>query len=399
MDKAELVRRNERLTEAYHQTSLKHQLRALFLKAISHYPIKIEKPDKERILLIRPDHLGDVLLTTPAIRALRKAKPDVEIHVLVGEWSKVIVDPFSEIDVIKTVSFPGFVRDSHNQNLASPYKQLQQLAHKLRGKYTSAVILRPDHWWGAMLAFWAGIPERIGYDLSNVKPFLTTVIEHEHKHAVIQNMNLVESWTGEIAVEDISLDYPVKENDAEFIHQLLIDEGLDLEKPIVCIHAGSGSPWKAWTTEKWAKVADGLLERVDIQIVLTGTQAEKTETDSIIHQMQSTTFNLAGKTNIPQLAALYKRSKTVLGVDSGALHLAVAVSTPTLTLYGPADPIEFAGWGAWQRHVAITSNMGCRPCRILDWGDDDPEFHPCVSDISVQAVRSTALRLITQIGV
>ena len=110
--------------------------------------------------------------------------------------------------------------------------------------------------------------------------------------------------------------------------------------------------------------------------------------------MSTEAVRIAGETSVGQLAALYARSRAVLGPDSGALHLAAAVSTPTVALFGPADPAEFAPWGDRRRHEVVTAEIGCRPCRILDWRDDDLAYHPCVRDISVQQVLEAARRVL-----
>jgi ADP-heptose:LPS heptosyltransferase len=102
---------------------------------------------------------------------------------------------------------------------------------------------------------------------------------------------------------------------------------------------------------------------------------------------------IAGETHIGQLAALYARARVVLGPDSGPLHLAAAVSTPTVTLYGPADPLEFGPWGPREKHIILASDIGCRPCRILDWADDNPDYHPCMRDITIGQVLDAARRV------
>ena len=86
----------------------------------------------------------------------------------------------------------------------------------------------------------------------------------------------------------------------------------------------------------------------------------------------------------------------VLGPDSGPLHLAAAVGTPTVSLYGPADPVEFGPWGSRGKHRVLTSPIACRPCRILDWGDDDLAWHPCLADISVKHVVDAAHSLLEE---
>jgi ADP-heptose:LPS heptosyltransferase len=101
---------------------------------------------------------------------------------------------------------------------------------------------------------------------------------------------------------------------------------------------------------------------------------------------------IAGETNISQLAALYARARVVLGPDSGPLHLAAAVNTPTVTLFGPADPVEFAPWGDPHKHIVLNSNIACLPCRIIDWADDDLAYHPCMRDITIGEVLEAARR-------
>ena len=77
------------------------------------------------------------------------------------------------------------------------------------------------------------------------------------------------------------------------------------------------------------------------------------------------------------------------------MHLAAAAHTPTVTLFGPADPVEFAPWGDPCRHAVVTSDIACRPCRILDWRDDNPAYHPCVNEITVGQVMEAASRVLS----
>ena len=112
--------------------------------------------------------------------------------------------------------------------------------------------------------------------------------------------------------------------------------------------------------------------------------------------MKQPAIMMAGDTNVGQLAALFQRAKVVLGPDSGPLHLAAAVQTPTVTLFGPADPIEFGPWGSPQKHIVLTSDIKCRPCRIIDWTGDDLSMHPCVREITVARVLEAARRVANQ---
>ena len=397
MDRETLVIRNKRMTEAFHQTALKHQIRDGLLKVVARAPIFLQNSNTKRILIIRPDHLGDVLLSTPAIRAIKQKRPDISIHVLVGEWSANVLANYDEIDLVLTLPFPGFDRNPP-ENAPNPYMQAISSAQMLRKiGYSSAIIMRPDHWWGAMLAFFAGIRERIGYDIGNVSPFLTTRLPYQHQHVVEQNLQLVKTWTGELPSDDITYSFPVDQEDTEYINTYLSDWHIKPDQPIICIHPGSGTQTKLWDIQKWAKVADILTTQFSASIIYTGSSSEAPLINSIIDNMTEDAYAIAGSTNLGQLAALYKRAIAVLGSDSGPLHLAAAVDTPTITLFGPADPIEFAPWGHRRKHAILTSNIACRPCRILDWHDDKIEYHPCVRDITVGHVLDEARRVI-QVG-
>ncbi len=394
MDREALVIRNRTMAEAFHSTPLKHQARRALLSFASHLPIpKARHSDPNRILLIRPDHLGDVLLTSPAIHALKQANPQIELHALVGAWGADAIANFPEIDLVLTIPFPGFSR-TPKSNIRSPYQLAVSTAARLRRLgYGSAVIMRPDHWWGALVARLAGIPERIGYDLPDVKSYLTHAVETRHEHAVIQNMRLFEKWVPKYVPQNLSSHFEVHDSDRAYVNGYLSGWGIDSNAPIFCIHPGTGTAVKHWTEEGWAQVADILVEQLRAKVVFTGGHSELALVQRITNQMKQSAIIMAGDTQVGQLAALFHRAKVVLGPDSGPLHLAAAVQTPTVTLFGPADPVEFAPWGPADKHLILGSNIACRPCRVIDWSGDDLTNHPCVRDITVARVLDAARRV------
>ncbi len=395
MDRDALVLRNRKMAEAFHKMPVKHHVRRVMLRTVAHTPgTLLDDTGVNRILLIRPDHLGDVLLATPAIRALRKACPDTEIHVLVSPRAAEVIAGYKEIDLVLTLPFPGFSRNP-KESLRSPYTLLLRSARNLRLiKYNSAVTMRHDHWWGAMLAHIAGIPECVGYDLPDVAPFLTDALEYRHEHAIIRNMRLVERWTGEIDPGDVSLYFPTTDSDKGYVDGYLQEWGISSERQIFCIHPGSGTWAKRWEVGNWASVADTLIGQLDAAVVFTGGDHEVPLIRQIMSHMEEDACIVAGDTRVGQLAALYARALVVMGPASGPTHLAAAVGTPTVTLFGPADPLEFGTWGPRDKHEILTTDIGCRPCRVLDWGEDNPEYHPCVRDISVGRVLTAARRVI-----
>src|SRR5947207_8219159 len=152
---------------------LKNILRTLILFAIRVFGIAGARsadrqaqqpaPQSPRILLIRPDHLGDLVLTTPVLNALKTHLPNASITMMVGPWSSEVVARHPAIDRLLLCPFPGFQR-SEQQPLA-PYTLLLSTAQQLSGNYDMAINLRPDFWWGAALIYLARIPRRVGYAL------------------------------------------------------------------------------------------------------------------------------------------------------------------------------------------------------------------------------------------
>ena len=391
MDRQALARRNQRLAAALHQPALRHRLRDSSLKLMAYAPVPQRGRGSKRVLVIRPDHLGDALLATPAIQQLKSARPDLEIHALCGSWTAELLAAYPVIDRVIALPFPGFARQ---QQAGNPYMLALRWARTLReSAYAAAIVMRQDHWWGAWLAWLAGIPRRIGYDRANVSPFLTDAVALRHEHAVMQNLRLVSRLTDSQPPAGIRLTYPAQASDRANIAGRLRDLGVNGDRRLVCIHPGSGSASKLWTVDKWAAVADRLVADFTCQIVFTGASGESALIDEIRAGMTQPAINF-GATNIGQLAALCQRAALALGPDSGVMHLAAAVDTPTVALFGPADPIEFAPWGDGARHITLSGDMSCAPCRILDWRGDDAKYHPCVRDIEVESVVAAADRLL-----
>ncbi len=392
-DLTELARRNQEAARRIHQRTARQRLRNVALRGIAALPACREASDRQTILLIRPDHLGDVLLTMPAVQALARGLPQARLVALVGPWSAGIVSAYPEIALTLTLPFPGFARNPVRTS-PRPYWLAWQWARQVRRLHAdTAIIFRPDHWWGAMLAKLAGVPRRIGFDLPDVVPFLTDPFPLPEGHAVERSMALVSPWVRPRRREQIALQFPVEELDRQAIRQKLEEAGMPAGAPRVIIHPGAGTVIKQWPIAHWALVADRLAAEWGVPIIFTGGDHEIQMVRAIVSLMRAPAVVMAGETSLFQLAALAEGARVMLGPDSGPLHLAVAVGTPTVHLYGPADPAEFGPWGPPHRHAVLTSAIGCRPCRILDWPGADPADHPCVRDILPERVIAAALEV------
>jgi lipopolysaccharide heptosyltransferase II len=383
----------------------RQRIRLLLLRLIPYltWPLKLRRkhplirsPSADRILLIRPDHLGDLLFTTPAIRLLREAFPQAHVTYLVGPWSKAVIENNPLINEIALCPFPGFTRQK-KRSIFEPYVILFRHAKRLRQEsFNLAIVLRFDHWWGALLAYLAGIPRRVGYDVAEVRPFLTDVVPYSFgRHEVEQNLALVERVSSfEFRVSSWPLEFNLTAENEEFAEGYLAGHDVGDGDLLVGIHPGAGAPVKLWRNEGWAQVADALAQRYGAKVILTGSAKESPLCRAIADEMTTQPVVAAGETSLGGLAAIMARCQLALGVDSGPLHLAVAVGTPTVHLFGPVDSRAFGPWGNPAHHIVITSDMDCIPCNRLDYPPTELHQHPCVRNITVEQVLEAAERLI-----
>lgn len=394
-DRDALARRNADLAAQKHARTPKETMRAAMLAMLARQPVRKQAGRTGRALLIRPDHLGDLLLTVPAIYLLKQARPELALHALVGPWSKAAFERIDALDNVDTLDFPGFTRQPPIGTMAA-YRLAKQAAEQLRQiGYDHAVILRPDHWWGAMLARLAGIPNIIGFDTTDVRPFLTKALPyHPYDHSVRQNLDLAGALAGQRFVDSLAyLHYPLNDADYAASGALLAPHGYTSIRPLVCIHPGSGTLTKQWEPSRWSQVAAQLAERWGSFTVFTGSASEVDLCRAAASGLRAPHVVLAGQTPLPLLAALYARARVVLGPDSGPLHLAAAVQSSTVALFGPARVSRFGTWGPRARHATLTSSITCLGCGVLNWPEDPPEFHPCVRDITVERVVGAAVRV------
>ncbi len=367
-----------------------------------------------KILLIRPDHLGDLLFLTPALRYLRNLLPKAHLTLLLGPWGEALMRGNPHLDEILTCRFPGFTRQP-KPSLWQPYQYLQEQAELLRPhNFDQAIILRFDHWWGAWLAAAAGIPQRIGYAIPEVIPFLTNPLPYlNNRHEVEQNWRLahfawsrgtlpiIETWSNAETIGPLEF-FISPEEEAWAKDFLQEDKGRRAndkgqgtnDKEQIIIHPGAGAAVKLWRETAWAELAQRLSDERNCRIIFSGGPTERDLCQRIAGQVLPKPLVVAGETSLGELAALMSRASLVIGPDTGPLKLAAAVGTPTLQLYGPVDPLKFGPWGNPQRHRIVTANLPCQPCNAIAYSPQETEAHFCVRGLSLQSVLTQAIDLL-----
>ena len=346
------------------------------------------------MLIIRPDHLGDLLFLGPALRWLRASLPHAHLTLAIGPWGRPALPGLAGgYDQVLELPFPAFERGEHT-GMVERWRLLPRMANRLRSmRFDVALVCRPDHWWGAILAHLAGIPFRLGFDTPETRPWLSQTLPLREEHAAAANLRLMAALLHTPIQPDPlthPLHFPIPTEDraaAEAMIQPLNDRG---HGPLVVVHPGSGAAVKRWDQAKWQALARRLVAR-GARVAVTGGPGEEPLTRAVA-EADERILDLGGRTSFSLLAALLARADLVLGPDSGPLHLAVAVGTPTVHLFGPAAPVRFGPWGDPQRHIVIPSPWDCAPCGQFDW--PDLPAHGCVRDILLESVWAATTRLL-----
>lgn len=384
-------------------------------------------PEQPRLLLIRPDHLGDALLVTPALQQLRALLPDAHLTCLCGPWSREVFVRSGLLDEVQTCPFPGFDRTAQHRRRGgplAPYLLLTREARRLRRQsFDVAINARFDFWWGALLAFCAGIPLRLGYRVPEVAPFLTHGLPWPPRagrppHAAEANALLVELCAAVLQharASDQGGDLPTAHPAAR---PLVLGAGhlpskhpvplpplcfmeapadvLGLERTLhaagvpnsghgcIVLHPGSGGAVKLWPVEYWQAVA-GAAVALGRSVVVTGTAAERDLATACVAGVPGCTV-LAGELSLGELAALFQRAALVVGTDNGALHLAVACGASTLQVYGPSDAAQFGPFGPPERQRVLRADVPCAPCGYLDMPVPTGTYKACMRSITPEQV-------------
>jgi ADP-heptose:LPS heptosyltransferase len=341
------------------------------------------------VLLIRPDHIGDVLLTSPAVALMRASLPRAHLTYLVGPWSAQAALLGPPVERVQTLAFPAFTR-RRTANLAAPYALLaRQALYLYQQRYDLAVVFRPDHWWGALLARVAGIGVRVGA----LVPETASLLSHPQalgagQHAVEESLAIARGALTVVGAAPVETGTQIALNISEQARGEAAAwwraHGLEGQR-VVAIHPSAGAALKSWPVERWHE----LTARLDHAVLLTGGPDDT-------HAVQALAGDGATPTACGQsleiTAALFERCALVIAPDSGAAHLAAAVGTPTVRLFGPAPPSRFGPWPRRaDQHVLITNALACAPCGYLDDPPCGARSEPaCMLTLGVDAVLNAA---------
>ncbi len=310
------------------------------------------------ILLVRTDRIGDVILTTPAMAVLKKAWPKARVSVLVSPATREIVEGNPHVAEVIVDDAKG-----EHQGILGYWR----LAGKIkRRRFDLAVVLHTKKRTNS-LCFFAGIPERVGYANEKFGFFLTNKIpdvrprgeKHEYQYCLDVLRHL-----GVSSADTPDLFFPLKESAERWADEFILKNSLTHLKPLIAIHPDASCISKRWPADRFANVMSRLTERYSAKIILVGGQSCQAIAREIKAKTYQPFLDVTGQTTISQLASLLKRCHLLISNDSGPVHVAVAVGTPVISIFGRNQAgLSPTRWRPLGAHDAILhKEVGCEVC-------------------------------------
>ncbi|MDD5449863.1 MAG: lipopolysaccharide heptosyltransferase II [Candidatus Omnitrophica bacterium] len=334
----------------------------------------------EKILLVNVNWLGDVLFSTPLIRAIRQRFPGAHIACVIVPRVRAILELNPNINEIIIYDEDG----AHK----GPLGKLRFILDLRSKKFGTALILHRSLT-RALLVFLAGIPKRIGYRTKKRSFLLTSAIDlpGEELHRVDWFLKLGEA----LAITRPARDYEffISKKDREAARAFLAKEGVKDFDVLIALNPGGNWDPKRWPAENFAKLADSLVEKIDAKFIITGAKKDLALADNIASMMKQRPVIACGRFTLKESAAILERANLVIANDSGPMHMAVAVGAKTVALFGPTSP-EITGPIGKGSFTVLQKATGCViPCYNLACGD-----YRCMKALTVDYVLTEALKLL-----
>jgi len=311
-----------------------------------------------KILIMRLDRIGDVLLSTPVIEALRGAYPQSRIAMMVRPQARAIVEGNPYLD--------EFIIYDKGGAHSSPWQTLKFALALRKKNFDIALILHPTNRSHA-IAFLAGIPKRVGWNAKCGFLLTDKLLDERHRGVMHESDYALEivRLLGVKIGQRPPLYFPVSAQDEKTIGNFLSLVGIRGDDNLIAIHPGASCPSKVWPPKRFAEVADKLAAEFKAKIVILSGADDVRLCDQMQKSMKTQAISLAGKTSLGELGALLKRCRLFISNDSGPVHLAVALKTPVIAIFGRKQtglsPRRWKPLG--EEDVYLHKDVGCLECR------------------------------------
>ena len=348
----------------------------------------------KKVLLVRLDNLGDVLLTTPAFHAVKAALPNASLTLLASSIGAQVAALNPDIDDV--IVYPAPWMDPWRKMPQDSEREQRMIAELKARHFDGAIIFtsfRQSPLPSAYLCYLADIPLRVAASIDGPGSLLTT--RHKHPdtiiHEVEHNLNLVRVLGMDTNERDLVLVVP---DEAQRDVAQLLDTS-SIHRPLVVVHPGCTMPARTYPWEMYVEVVDLLVEHMGAFVVVTGANDERPLVEQILGRVKAenrhATLAMAGTLPFPQFCALLQTADLVVTNNTGPMHVAAAVKTPVIALFALTNPPE--QWGPW--HVPHRQMYHDVPCRIC-YSRICPIQHECLRMVSPQMVVDASMALLAE---
>ena len=339
-----------------------------------------------KILVRGTNWIGDAAMQIPALREVRRLFPSARITLHTRGWAQGIFEDTDFIDEILAIE-PG---ESKIRDILGQAKILKEIDFDL-------AVLFPNSFESALVAKLGKIPERFGYAKEGRSVFLTNAIEipewKNNRHEVFYYLNLVAEiekiyyGTQTVLNNEPRFDLHVSEERRVDGQKLLRRNAVDSTKKIVALGVGStNSRAKRWQTESYARLNDRLQNELNVNVVLVGAKDELDVSNKVFEKSKSKPTILTGKTDLAEAVAILSEIDLLVSNDMGLAHIASAVGTKTLVIFGPTNPKTTQPWNSEIVYKAVE----CAPCMLRDC----PIDHRCMMGISADEVFEKVVQML-----
>jgi lipopolysaccharide heptosyltransferase II len=339
-----------------------------------------------RILLLRLERIGDLLMALPAMADVRAAAPAAQIDLVVGSWNADIARAIEPVNRVQALDARWLSREGDGLGMRS----LIRAARRWRmADYDLAINFEPDIRSNLLLAA-AGAAWTAGYRSGGGGALLDLALDYDPRaHTTDNARRLVAAAFGKAGREQPPPTLIVPEDaHANAARRLSLARGA-----LIGLHVSGGRPIKQWDPERFAEVARRLLAGGEATIVLTGSAGDRPLVERVKQQLPNTgVIDVAGHVDLLTLAGILTRLDVLITGDTGPMHLATAVGTPVVAVFGPSDPARYRPRGRFDRIVRV--DLPCAPCNRIRLPPDRCAGHTpdCLAlvttDLVFSAVRS-----------
>ena len=352
----------------------------------------------QRILAIRLDNLGDVLVTTPALHAIKQSLPDAQLTLLASSVGAQVGRLNPDLDDVIVYSAP-WMDPWHT--LPQDSQREQRMIETIQARQFDAAIIFTSYHQSSLpaayLCYLADIPLRAAASIDGPGSLLTTRHKHPERmmHEVERGLDLVGALG--ITTEERDLVLKVPPEARRPVADLLTTYRVKRERPIVVVHPGCSMPARTYPWEMYVGVVDLLVERLGATVFLTGAADERDLVERVLNSVQAehrpSVIPLAGMLPFPAFCALIEAADLTITNNTGPMHISAAVQTPVVALFALTNPPE--QWGPWHvAHRQLYHDVACRICysRVCPYG------HECLRLVSPEMVVDSAADLLHELN-